>query len=86
MKHTRFTLENSDRQRFSCVLNKAADYTAQWEQVFAIEKGYGFCVRCHTDSLDIYDYFAGETRATFRILSTEETDAPCTLCLQKLDK
>jgi hypothetical protein len=42
--------------------------------IFNIKKGYGFSVDLWKDRLDIVDYFHGETRASFRILSVEETD------------
>lgn len=85
MDNIRITLENSDGQRFFCVLEKAADYTLQFEEVFAIQKGYGFSVECYEDRVELRDYFAGETRATFRILKTEATEQSIARQLQKTE-
>lgn len=85
-ENVRFTLENSDHEQFYCVLKKEADYTQQFEQVFSIQKGYGFSVRCHDHSLELYDYFVGEARAAFTILNTSETDEPVLYQLQKTER
>lgn len=82
-KHIRFTLENSDHVRSFCVLEEAPDYEAQFEKVFSIEKGYGFSIRLRGDLVDIYDYFAGEARATFHILAKEETTGEIRYQLQR---
>ena len=85
-KNLRFTLENSDREQFYCVLKKEEDYTRQFEQVFAIQPGYGFSIRCQQHRVEVYDYFAGEARATFEILSIRETDQPVLYHLQKAER
>lgn len=84
MNKVRITLENSDRQQFWCVLEKTADYTEQFEQVFSVQKGYGFSVECYTDKVELRDYFAGETRATFKILKTEDTDQAVSRQMNKI--
>lgn len=85
-KNIRFTLENtSSKQQFYCILKEAADYEEQFEKVFSIQKGYGFSIRCHSNSVDVYDYFAGEPRATFQILKTEPTAEAVFYYLQKTE-
>ena len=84
MGNIRITLENGYGERFFCILEQAADYTAQFEAVFDIQKGYGFCVEWYTDKVELRDYFAGETRATFKILKTEDTDQAVSRRLNKL--
>lgn len=84
MEHIRITLENGDWERFYCVLEKRSDYTEQFEQVFTVRKGYGFSVECYTDRVELRDYFAGETRATFRILKMEDTEAPLSLQMNRI--
>ena len=82
-RHIRITLENSDGERFFCVLEEAADYTQQLEQVFAIRKGYGLSIRCLTDCIQVYDYFAAEPRATFRVVRESPTEEAICCHLQK---
>ena len=86
MDNIRITLENSDGHRFFCILEKAADYTGQFEEVFSVQKGYGFSVECYPDKVELRDYFAGETRATFRILKTEATEQAVSRQLQKTEE
>ena len=86
MKHVRIILENDDRKQFCCILQKASDYTEQFEKVWDVKKGYGFSVECYADRVELRDYFAGETRATFRIMSMEETDEPVSYRLQKIER
>lgn len=82
-RHIRITLENSDGERFFCVLEEAADYTDQMEQVFDIRKGYGFSIRCLADRIELYDYFAAEVRATFRVVKESPTEEAVCYHLQK---
>ena len=84
--NVRITLENDDREQFYCVLEKAEDYSAQFEQVFSLRKGYGFSIRCHETRVDVYDYFSGETRASFRVLKTEDTSEPVFFYLKSTKK
>ena len=61
------------------VLAQAEDYTPQLEEAFAISKGYGFSVDMTEKAILIKDYFAGETRARFDIISFEDCDLPVNL-------
>ena len=69
-----YILQNGDGEKFRCVLSAESDRKDQWEAVFDIKKGYGFSVDLWKDRVDLVDYFHGETRASFRILSVEETE------------
>ena len=61
------------------VLAQEKDYTPQLEEVFAISKGYGFSVDMTEKAILIKDYFAGETRAKFEIISFEDCELPVNL-------
>jgi hypothetical protein len=61
------------------VLAETNDYTSQLEETFGISKGYGFSVDMTEKAIQIRDYFAGETRAEFEILSFEDCDLPVNL-------
>ena len=80
-----YILQNDDGKKFRCILSAEKDQKDQWEAIFNIQKGYGFSVDPWIDRVDIVDYFHGETRATFRILSVEETTEKTTETLKKLD-
>ena len=69
-----YILQNGEGRKYRCVLSSETNQTDQWERIFDIKKGYGFSVDLWKDRVDIVDYFHGETRATFRILSVEETE------------
>ena len=45
----------------------------QLEEVFTIRPGYGFSVEYTEECIKIVDYFHGETRAVFEIISVEDT-------------
>lgn len=69
-----YILQNGDGEKFRCVLSAESDQQDQWEAVFDVKKGYGFSVDLWKDRVDLVDCFHGETRASFRILSVEETE------------
>ncbi len=81
MKNKRCLLQNSEGKRYTCVISTEKDNSEQWKEVFSIQNGYGFTVDCYADRVEIVDYFHGETRASFRILSAEETDEAVDLLL-----
>ncbi len=57
-----------------CVLNTTDDMKSQLETIFAIQKGYGFTVDFDEKHIHIVDYFHGETRASFDVISFEDTN------------
>lgn len=65
-----------------CVLDSAKDYKSQLEQVFGIIKGQGFSIELHEKNIELRDYFAGETRASFPIIAIEDCDLP--VCLEQI--
>lgn len=69
----RLVLKNDQDPEVYCIISKDADREAELEKVFSIQKGYGFSVRCYDTSIEIVDYFAGETRASFQVISQEDT-------------
>lgn len=62
-----------------CVLDSGKDYKSQLEQVFGITPGYGFSIEMHEKEIEIRDYFAGETRSSFLIVSIEDSNLPVVL-------
>lgn len=68
------TMRNEHNETVYCIISKNENMVLEMEKVFSITKGYGFSVDCYKDKIKIVDYFHGETRATFDILSIEETD------------
>lgn len=84
--NVRITLQNSDSEEFWCILSKDEDEHSQFEQVFSIRKGYGFSLSCSESEVKLIDYFAGETRAAFKILNKEETSEAVSLLLHKIKK
>jgi len=69
----RYTLKNSDNEFFTCIIDPGQEEKEQWEAVFAIDKGYGFTAERWGEQVKIVDYFHGETRASFQIISVEDT-------------
>lgn len=65
-----------------CVLDPTKDYTSQLEQVFGIIKGHGFSIELHPKEIQLRDYFAGETRASFPIIAIEDSSLP--VCLEQV--
>ena len=69
-----YILQNDEGMKFRCVLSSEKNQKEQWEQIFDIKKGYGLSADVWKDRVDLVDYYHAETRATFKILSTEETE------------
>jgi hypothetical protein len=65
---------NAFGQEKYCVFSPNEDLREQWEKVLGVEKGQGFSVDVKEDRACLVDYFHGETRAEFIILSVEDTD------------
>lgn len=68
----KLTLRNSDGDIRTVTVPEDGDLKTHLEQHFDIRKGYGFSLELWEDSVRIVDYFHGETRAEFRILSREQ--------------
>ena len=62
-----------------CVIDPKEDSKLQLEQVFGITPGYGYTVEMNENEIRIVDYFAGDTRAYFSIISIEECQLPVIL-------
>lgn len=66
-----------------CVLDTNKDYKPQLEQVFGVRQGCGFSIELHEKEIELRDYFAGETRASFPIIAMEDCDLP--VCLEQVN-
>ncbi len=52
-----------------CVLSSDRDYEEQLSEVLGIHPGHGFSVSFDGSSVTIFDYFHGEKRAEFDVIS-----------------
>lgn len=73
MKNLKVILKNELNQIVYCIISKEKDQKEEFEKVLSVQKGYGFSVECYEDCIQLKDYFAGETRASFEIISKEDT-------------
>lgn len=80
----RLTWKNDFNETVYCVLSSETDYEAQLETVFNIKKGYGFSVRFNGKTIKIVDYFHGDTRASFDVVSLEDTEEDVLYQITKL--
>ncbi|MBP3494269.1 MAG: hypothetical protein J6J83_06630 [Oscillospiraceae bacterium] len=81
----RYVLKNDSGKLFSCVINPEKPESEQWCAIFAIEKGYGFSADRWGDQVKITDYFHGDTRAAFAIVSAEDTADEATADLTPIE-
>lgn len=75
----KLTVKNALGKIVYCVISSTEDREKQLAEVMGCEPGRGFSIQLKEKAIDLVDYFAGETRATFEILSEEETDLPVAL-------
>ena len=75
----KLTVKNALGKIVYCVISPTEDREKQLSEVVGCEPGRGFSISLKEKAIDLVDYFAGETRATFEILSEEETDLPVAL-------
>lgn len=75
----KLTVKNAFDKLVYCVISPTEDREKQLAEVMGCTPGRGFSVNVKSDRLELVDYFAGETRATFYILSEEVTDLPVAL-------
>ena len=73
------TVVNDDGKRLFCVVSAQEDLEAQMKDVLGVTPGYGMTVEVCGDKIRLVDYFHGDTRATFTIVSREDTDQPVNL-------
>ncbi len=77
--NSKMTVVNGDGKKLFCILSSESDFKKQIESVLAVTPGYGMSVDISTDIIRLVDYLHGETRATFTIVSIEDTNEP--VCL-----
>ncbi|MBP3381847.1 MAG: hypothetical protein J6L00_04280 [Clostridia bacterium] len=80
--NSKVTVVNGDGKKLSCILSSEEDFKKQIESVLSVTPGYGMSVDISTDVIRLVDYFHGDTRATFTIVSIEDTDEPTRLYWQ----
>lgn len=73
------TVKNAFDKVVYCVISPAEDREKQFKEVLGCRPGQGFSADVYEDRIVLVDYFSGECRATFPILSEEECDLPVTL-------
>ncbi len=77
--NTKLTVKNKFGKIVYCVLNEQSTYEEQLEEVLSLHPGHGFSVSIGAKTIQVRDYFAGETVGEFEIISYERTDLPQTL-------
>jgi len=80
----KYIIKNNCDNELTFVLSGEKEIDEQLLEVFAIEKGYGFTVEHSAEQIKIVDYFHGETRAAFEIISIEDTSEDVCYLLLKL--
>ena len=80
----RYVLRNSDGVRFTCVIAAGGNEDDRWKEVFALEPGCGYSAERWGDEVRIVDYFHGDVRARFAVLSVEETEDAASSTLTRL--
>lgn len=75
----KLTVKNAFDKLVYCVISSTEDREKQISEVMGCTPGRGFSIQLKEKEIDLVDYFAGETRATFYILAEEETDLPVAL-------
>ncbi len=73
------TVVNGDGKTLWCVVSSTEDLEQQMKDVLGVMPGYGMSVDVRSDEIRLVDYFHGDTRASFRIVSIEDTNEP--ICL-----
>lgn len=68
-----------------CVLSAEKDYEKQLEELLGVTAGAGFSVKLCDDAVKLVDYFHGETRASFEIISFEDSEEDVSLSWTLLD-
>lgn len=77
----RYLLQNDEGKRYFCTLSGEEDQEVQFKKVFDLHPGCGFTADLTEKKVRIVDYFHGETRAEFEILSVKEITDEAKLCL-----
>ena len=75
----KITVTNDNQEQLFCVVSAEQDLEEQMREVLGVTPGYGMSVDIYPDKIKLVDYFHGDTRATFSILSMEDTNDP--VCL-----
>ncbi len=70
----KLTVKNQFDQNVYCVLSDTQPYAQQLSEVLSVHPGRGFTVEFDEKTVKLVDYFAGETVATFEVLSFVDTD------------
>ena len=75
MNSLRIILRNSFDEIVYCIISKDNNRKEEFEKVLSLRSGQGFCVECYQDCIELKDYFAGETRAIFKIIKEESSSS-----------
>ncbi|MBR5217746.1 MAG: hypothetical protein IKV68_05235 [Oscillospiraceae bacterium] len=82
----RYVLQNDSGKLFTCVISPNRSEDDQWCAIFAIQKGYGFTAERWGDKVKIVDYFHGDTRAEFTVVSVEDTTEESSATLAQIEE
>ncbi len=81
----KLTVINAHDETVYCVLDSSVDYEEQLMEVFGFQKGCGFSVDLYKDSVVVNDYFHGEVRARFKIVSFKPSKDEISLNWNKVE-
>ncbi len=70
----KLTVINDSGKRLFCIVSSDKDLEEQMKDVLGVTPGYGMTVEVTETQVRLVDYFHGDTRAAFTIVSMEDTD------------
>lgn len=68
-----------------CVLSSERELEEQLMEVLGFSKGYGITVKLSEKHVNVVDYFHGETKGSFTIVSMENSELPVSLTWTEAD-
>ncbi len=75
----KLTVQTEFGDRRCCVLSPEREPEEQLMEVLGFSKGYGITVELSEKYVKVIDYFHGETRGSFTIVSMEDSELPVSL-------
>lgn len=80
----KYVLKNPHGETVFCVIDGTKIADDEFKKVLSVTAGQGFSVDVYEDEVRLVDYFHGETRATYEILSVTDTDTPTQYYFEKM--
>ena len=80
----KYVLKNPHGETVFCVIDGTKIADDEFKKVLSVTAGQGFSVDVYEDEVRLVDYFHGETRAKYEIISVTETDTPIQYYFEKM--